>query len=467
MALLEQIVVQFKVIKGQFDRAMGAVANTVSRVGNNIEDMGRVMGYSQKQMNTFAETGFKSGTMLGRFVQKLRRATQGSRGFKMELLGVMFFGMMLQRVFMRMLQPAMETFGLFELFSTMLLVLFLPIMPTVLELFMKLFNWIMELSPETKKLIGWLAILGFIIGTVLMVIGTFGLGIGSILKLIAFLGPSTASTGAAIAKVGMGISATFAVVIAAIITVIAFFYVMYIAIKENFMNIQANVAGFIEGIKQLFGGLIEVVKGIMELFNAILAGDLDLVIAALKRILQGVVDFLIGLGKYLFHGWSIVIKTFLRILNGIFNIVKEVFNRIIDWLDDKFFGGLLRKFFDWGKNIVLQIVAGIKSVISLVQDTLWKALGPFGKVIKSIGGGISSIFKGKKDDFIWRPNQGAVSINPNDTVVGFKGNPPSMGGKGVTLNTYNYINVSDKAEFERMLQEHDNKLLQDIRRNTA
>ena len=111
--------------------------------------------------------------------------------------------------------------------------------------------------------------------------------------------------------------------------------------------------------------------------------------------------------------------------------------------------------FDFGKNIVLAIVDGIKSIGSKITETI-KGLIP--KVSIS---GASVQAKTTMQDFVWRPGSAPVPISANDTLIGTK----SGANLGTVNVTNNYaINVSDKAVFERMLEEHSKKEAETLRR---
>ncbi|KKM77085.1 hypothetical protein LCGC14_1373590 [marine sediment metagenome] len=128
----------------------------------------------------------KNQTRMGKFAFGLRRATHGMRGFKMEMLGVMFFGMGLQKFFTGLLKPALQLSGLFEIWSTTLSILFLPVALMLLDLLLPLFLWMMNLSEATKLVIGKMVLWGAIIGGALFLFGMFALGIGSL--ILAFGG---------------------------------------------------------------------------------------------------------------------------------------------------------------------------------------------------------------------------------------------------------------------------------------
>ncbi len=126
----------------------------------------------------------ENSTRMGRAGLAVRKATAGFRGFRMELLGVMFFGMAVQRLFKGLIQPALQMTGAMQLFSNVLGIMFLPIGLMLIDFAVALLEWWQGLSEETKNLIQKFVLIGLAVGTFLQIFGALGLGLGSI--VIAF-----------------------------------------------------------------------------------------------------------------------------------------------------------------------------------------------------------------------------------------------------------------------------------------
>ena len=121
--------------------------------------------------------------LMGRLGLRVRNLTHGFRGFKMELLGVMFFGMGIQRFFTGLIKPALQAVGIFKLWSAILTILFLPVALKLLDWSIKFMEWLNK-NEGWKKFIRWVTIIGAVLGGALFLFGMFGLGIGSL--IIAF-----------------------------------------------------------------------------------------------------------------------------------------------------------------------------------------------------------------------------------------------------------------------------------------
>jgi hypothetical protein len=106
----------------------------------------------------------------------------------MAMLGTMFFGMALTRMFGGMLKPAADMLGIFDIWQITLSVFFLPVMKDLLPLFLKLVNYFLNLNPEMQKIIGYFVLIGLALGITLSILGQLGLGILSLIALWKLFG---------------------------------------------------------------------------------------------------------------------------------------------------------------------------------------------------------------------------------------------------------------------------------------
>jgi len=120
--------------------------------------------------------------------------------FKMEFLGIMFFGMALQRFFGNFLKSIMATYkqvtegqdamskstlrlsAAWEFFKFSVMEALEPFIIMFSQLAVKVLDFI-SANPSLSKMIGLFALLGLVIGSVLFIVGTLALGINSIIAL--------------------------------------------------------------------------------------------------------------------------------------------------------------------------------------------------------------------------------------------------------------------------------------------
>ena len=468
----------------------------------------------------------------------LRMFTHGLRGFRMEALGVMFFGMMLAKTFQSLLNPALEAYGVMELWKTMLLVVFMPIVDEIFPILLKLMEYFMNQPEPIKKMIGVLAVLGYIFSQLLFVVGAFILGIGS---LIFFWGPLIAvatlfasvllpiwaifvgltdvlsstegSMGSLIGKIKMffGVLGLIAVILHLFpVWVIALFVLLGVLLAKTIAEFLVRAATvFKRGIDRIKAAIVWAWDYIMDFLSGgwdslykLFKWSLDLLV----KIFGPAIRLIIGVIKWL---WDNIIGKFKVGDKSLKEIVEAIKAKVIEKfkdLKDKVllkieemktklttkFEALKTKFKDWGVSIVDNLVAGITKVKNKVVDAIlslfpeWaqdsiKKFGSFvvtqvNKVVNRIvpkpnrptnnTGGYplsTNPFLPKMDDFIWRSGQGAVSVNPNDTLVGYKGSSPFGGGGGETNITNNFYGFTTE-DLNRELDDRDSKLVNELQR---
>ena len=211
------------------------------RLIGQYDGFAKSMGMPIELMNKMDKQGLKMNTMGGRMGIWLRTATHGLRGFRMEMLGVMFFGMMLQKSMFGLLRPAAEAMGMFELWQIMLQVLFLPIMIELLPLFLELVGYFISLSNPIKELIGVGVILAGVFGMFLMLFGQMALGLGSVIQAFGnfvFWLTGANSAGAIFTGIAEGIGLSLSMLAIIAVAVTAVLVGMIISWKENFMGFR-------------------------------------------------------------------------------------------------------------------------------------------------------------------------------------------------------------------------------------
>lgn len=412
----------------------------------NMDDY-QMLAKSQKRLHSTS----------GRAMMGIRDLTHGMRGFRMEALGVMFFGMSMQRMFAGLLRPVMDAFGVFDIFRLMLLVLFLPIMKMLFPMFMKLMKWFLELSPTVKMIIGIFVVLGVIFGTILMIVGTLILGIGSLILIWPILASAASAAIAVIAAVFWPIVAIIAIIIAIVAG-------MRIAWTENFLGMKAIVEAFISGVKDFFSGIVMFFTGIFMIIKGIFLGEWSIIFDGLKLILVGFMKTVWGLFKIMVATIGVILVGILRIVWGIAKLLIVPFVWLVDAIvgEEGFVKKIVDGIVDWFKGLGDRLMPVISALATEIKDAMLKIIpdwmidlftGNF-----SIGGQSAPDSSKSVNDFIWRPGQGAVDINPNDTLVGFKGAPPNLSGSGGSNITNNFYGFT-MEDLNRELDERDRNIV--------
>lgn len=348
-------------------------------VEKNMGDFNTVMGNTKKRMEAVTtETGkadrrFKElRTTGGRLGHRIRMLTLGTRGFRMELLSTMFFGMMLSSVLMGIMQPAMQMSGLFELISTTLAILFLPIALALMDALLPILMWFIELPEPMKMMIGALVLFAGILGSALFFISSFALGIGGLIAVL----------GAALAPVLLILGA-----VAAAIAIFA------LAWQSNFGNIRGHVEDFWNYISSAIGAAWNVIKGILDLAS----------------------EFILGFFEGIFGEevtWEQVWEAISTAVDEAWQFLKPIFSAL--------------------KRTLEEISKAVGPVVEQLKPFFANAGKFLGGGIRSIGSFIGNTF----GDVIWRPGQAPIAVDPNDTIVASKGGIGAGGNYNITIDIH-------------------------------
>jgi hypothetical protein len=186
---------QMRNIQGNFAEAMLESGGVTQLVSKNFDSfLGQLLA-SQDEFKNYKNIMGNATTTGGKFGQRLRFLTAGLEGFRMEMLGVAFFGAFLSSSLFNLVNPGLQLVGVFDLFSTTLEILFYPIGLLILEkVIIPLINFISSLSEETRLIIGAIVLFTGVLVLLLSTAGFLIIGIGSIIKSLEILSISADTT---------------------------------------------------------------------------------------------------------------------------------------------------------------------------------------------------------------------------------------------------------------------------------
>jgi len=224
----------------------------------------------------------------------LQKSTGFLKEFKMELLGIMFFGMAMQRFFVGFLKEATMKFldvtdratalgkSVTELqanFAVLQLTLISdlePALTVITEILSDLIFWFLGLPSPIRRVIGSLTLLGAALGVALFFIGTMGLGITSLMQFIggtaapavaglalSFDGVAVSSAAATTSTGGfvstltaafVGLNASLVAIIALIVVLAAIWATDFMGFQDVFSDITKDAGSMFKNVKKA-GGL--------------------------------------------------------------------------------------------------------------------------------------------------------------------------------------------------------------------
>ena len=145
----------------------------------------------------------------GKLGVSFRNLVHGMKGFRMEMLGIMFFGMALTRIFTSLTRTSLEWMGTVEIMSSALGILFLPVAEKLTNWALIFLDWVGRLTEKQKKWIGNIVLVVGALGFILGVLGALALGIGSVILVFGGFGVFIGLMGVlgiAIAGIGLIVS---------------------------------------------------------------------------------------------------------------------------------------------------------------------------------------------------------------------------------------------------------------------
>ena len=167
----------------QAKKALENIASKMGAIQESTKPFLAIQGNLNKLTNGYAQSLINAVPPARTFGENLRNISQHMRKLTMSFLGVMFFGMMLQRTMFGLLEPALQATGMFELFQQVLVIFFLPIIEALLPYLLKLADWLINLPDSVKLAVGWFVLIVGVIGLFLSTIGSLLLGASSLLSL--------------------------------------------------------------------------------------------------------------------------------------------------------------------------------------------------------------------------------------------------------------------------------------------
>lgn len=446
---------------------------------------GRVSKIMQHQGIVFDKMGNitdHAGRSVENLNSQMRKGEAATRGFKMQWLGVMFAGMAVQRIFGGIIGAQMQLFGITELFSSMWTVIMLPIMEALLPIFIKIAEWMMNLSDTSKKVIGTFILLGLVFGTILAVVGALALAYNSISEVLEDILPLDLLSNFQILGFSLGDS----------LTVLKKFLIkggLLAGIFAAFGLAVKSVSAATDENSEAQEGFMSKIKGVMSRSTGFVSGLGEMFInvgSKTEKVIGDIMGFMDGLGLSVDNiGERISTamnttwednKSIIRVaMTWIEDRIKSGFEKVWTWLQgkmpdwmvvaiEKSWGAMV----DWLENIrnAQSIGDAIFATVRLIS--VWGEIGVFigGEMLKGIvrklSFGILPLVKlpelnlnvGLPTDII--PNAGS-----------FQGaGTNNSSGKNVTIvqnNTTN-IQVADIREFEDLIREERLKGTDDIRR---
>lgn len=446
MEFVERIrVIVETVFEGSGIKKMNADLKTLNKWYTNVEKV------TDKTDNTMQDLNFTLSKSKG------------------AMLGVLFFGMALQRTFSGMLQPVADLYGVFDLWSLMLTVTFMPIMNKVYPIFLDIFNAVLAMPEPLQETFGWIVLLGIGIGGTLEKVGMFALGLSA-----------------------LGIELAVAGVLSLVL--VGAFLMLYGAINKNISTgerLGIIIAGF--GI-----GIIAVVGWIGLLVAAVGVG-VYLISKNWGKIAYYWDDMWVSM-KIKFMDFTIFFFDALRLIEKPFVAIGKLFGQ--DWSSSMLSDSTRNALVSLKENLKMEKNAmAFEQKMLEMRDTTAKSTKKISDDVKTTTDTMSKSWEGMFENNIMNTNDatkeilkameqiptkittiheiveqsvkkaGGTSGGYTYSNLGFTSANPFLNTNPnfpiaqsyVTVNNNMSVNVSDKYEFSRLLAEYSRKQANDLK----
>jgi hypothetical protein len=387
----------------KFASGMSQTSRTVEKFGFTVDNAGNVM-------KTLKSRVTDTGDRIGSLTSRIKDSTSQFQGWA---LSIMFFGMAIERVFLDIMKKSFRVFndvmastqdGIsnISLLSAHLQFLgftigaavnqFLePFLPVIINIIKNIAEWVERNPGLTASIL----LIGLAVGILLKIIGMLVLAIqnGIIPMFMKFAG-LVKGIGAVFAGTAISTIILWAAIVIAIIAAVI------VAWKTNFAGFKdfvVNTFGIIFAVfGSIWGNLVKVFKGIMDLLVAIWEGRWEdvgkILFNIVKNIFAIVAKLAIGINMIFQNMARFIANIFIEAVNFIvrqINFLIRRFNRIRGFLN-KVPGinlpnlaeiGQLGKVGFLGKDDFNNEISRLNNFIGLTEN---KSTAPAGPVIENV-----------------------------------------------------------------------------------
>jgi len=368
-----------------------------------------VFGYAKTAVNGFKKVGSAvsiGGSKLINFAKDAKKSfgefNHTGRRMYMSMISIMFLAQSVAATFGGLIQSVLQMTGITELLSAVLMSVFAPILPQIIEYLVKLAKWFIELPKEQKEMIAKTIILAAAFGTAVVAITQLAL----LFMALSSLGVSMVAVFSGLAVIAAGL----------FIGMVMGAEESETAIIEAFVKIQEAISGaftwageqiniFFERLRSIDWNLVW--SGFLDTVSVIVSESLQLLWTAVENVFDLMMDidwvqvwanlfeFTEGVinqaGKFLGDVWNKILEwvgtvdwesiwymmlTFVGNLGTkLITFLGDMFSAIGEWVKTVDWAIVWTKLFEWGAAVSTMIGTWIGNIVREILEFDWIGVG--------------------------------------------------------------------------------------------
>jgi len=284
----------FSAIRSRMKSMNKDVKNVMFRLASDTNiGMDRMRGALSRANLAITRTGEIISTVTGKAVPynaAVNRLRYTHQRFHMELLSVMFAGMMLHHTMTNLLKPALQLTGVFDIWSNILALLFLPTAIMITDVTLKILDRVANLTDEQRNLLGTTVLMLAVAGYGIWLFGQLGLAITGVRQTMMLFRSASKLTRMSV----MGLSLT-SWKLWAILGLLVF---VGLVIKRVMDKLGISIWDVVDAFAGFIAGIVNAVVPMLEwlwnnILNPIIEGISDFIVW-LIRVAKPIIDAIAG-----------------------------------------------------------------------------------------------------------------------------------------------------------------------------
>lgn len=174
-------------------------------------------------------------------------------------------------------------------------------------------------------------------------------------------------------------------------------------ILKNYIDrLIEHFSKIISFIAEAIGGVIDVLKGLVQFIVGVFTGDWDKAWEGIKNVFGGIWDAIVGIAKAAWEGIKYPFQEAGAFFGDVWGLIKDVFSGVGSWFSDIFSGAWsgIKKAWSGTKSFFKDVFTGIKDAFKTIPNWFKNIFKKAWKGVKSVFTKGGKVFDGIKDGIL-------------------------------------------------------------------